>query len=194
MKYTDPTGCEDWDENGSSCTITQNDTLWKITDNFNKDHGTNITSRDVAKANGIENPDMIYAGDTLDFSSFVQDKNLDNQENSEIKNDHNLRNGLLEIGAGLVIWGLTAIEVRNQMQKDPKSTTQVGYGGVMAGSTIVALGIARAAGASKTTVKDDFMSLQESPLGSALREFNESNNGTGRSSGRTIDFSKKEKK
>ena len=192
MKYVDPDGREDWDSSGTSCTITPKDTLWKITDNFNNEHGTNISCVDAAKANGIENPDLIFAGNSLDFSSFVQGIKSDKQDNPEVNNDHHLRNGLLEIGAGIAILVLTGIEVRNTMAKDPESTTQVGYGGVLAGGTIIADGITRASGASKTTVKEDFMSLLESPLGSAIKEFNNPNtNGKGRAPGRTVDFSNK---
>ena len=100
-----------------------------------------------------------------------------------------MRNGLLETDAGLAIWVLTGIEVRNTMLKDPESTSQVGYGGIIAGGTLIADGIARAMGNSKTTVKEDFISLLESPLGSAVREFNNSN-GKGRAPGTTNDFSK----
>ena len=81
IKYTDPDGREDWDESGSSCTITADDKLWKISENFNNKHGTNISYDDVAKANGIENPNLIIAGNKLDFSSFISTTNTENSEN-----------------------------------------------------------------------------------------------------------------
>lgn len=70
MRYVDPDGREVWDEDGKSCSITKNDTLSKITENYNKKNGTNIDYKDVAKANKIDNPDLIITGNTLDFSSF----------------------------------------------------------------------------------------------------------------------------
>ena len=68
IKYTDPTGMFDWETN----TIEAGDTLSKITDEFNRKNDTNYTYDDMAKANGIEDPNKIYAGDKLDFSSLLQ--------------------------------------------------------------------------------------------------------------------------
>lgn len=68
IKYTDPTGAFDWDTN----TIESGDTLSKITDEYNTRNGTNYTYDEIAKANGIEDPNKIYAGNTLDFSSLLQ--------------------------------------------------------------------------------------------------------------------------
>ncbi len=125
-----------------------------------------------------------------DFNYYNLDSTIQNTVSANVKKeDHHLRNGLLEIGAGLAICVLTGIEVRNIMLKKPESTSKVGYGGIIAGGTLIADGIARAVGNSKTTVKEDFISLLESPLGSAVREFNNSN-GKGRAPGRTYDFSK----
>ena len=66
IKYTDPTGAFDWDTN----TIESGDTLAKITNEYNEKNGTNYSYDDVAKVNGIDDPNKIYAGDKLDFSSF----------------------------------------------------------------------------------------------------------------------------
>ena len=70
IKYTDPTGAFDWDTN----TIESGDTLSKITDEYNTRNGTNYTYDEIAKANGIEDPNKIYVGNTLDFSSLLSEK------------------------------------------------------------------------------------------------------------------------
>ncbi len=76
VKYTDPDGREVWDETYTTCTITSNDKLWKITEKFNIEHKTNITYYDVAKANGISDPNIIFEGDKLDFSSFLSNADI----------------------------------------------------------------------------------------------------------------------
>ncbi|MBR3814928.1 MAG: RHS repeat-associated core domain-containing protein, partial [Spirochaetaceae bacterium] len=107
--------------------------------------------------------------------------------NSSTKNnDHHIRDGIIEMSSGIVIWGLTVIQVRNLMIKDPQSTSQIGYTGVLTGATIFALGIGKVSGASKTTIQEDFLSLLESPLASAIKEYNKDSR---RSAGRTVDFS-----
>ena len=138
--------------------------------------------------------DAIYDTNLPNFGEIGKKENqlLAEQEQLTEQNDHHLRNGLLEIGAGLTVWLITGIEVRNTMLKDPKSTTQVGYGGIIAGGVLISRGVVRATGSSETTIKEDFVSILESPLGSAVREFNDSNNnGKRRASGRTIDYSNK---
>ena len=67
MKYTDPTGLFNWDTN----TIESEDTLTKITNEFNQIYETNYKVDEVAKACDIENKDLIYANDKLDFSSIL---------------------------------------------------------------------------------------------------------------------------
>ena len=67
IKYTDPTGAFDWDTN----TIESGDTLSKVTDEYNTRNGTNYTYDDMAKANEIEDPNKIYAGDKLDFDGLI---------------------------------------------------------------------------------------------------------------------------
>ena len=203
VRYSDPTGLFDFDTN----TIEEGDTLSQIAKDCNTRYGKNYTADDLQGLNSdtISDKDKIYAGNhlnlgktediqkrTADYTSRATTQDLIEQVTPERKEDHHLRNGLLEIGAGLTIWILTGIEVRNTMLKDPKSTTQVGYGGILAGGSLIADGFVRATGNSKTTVKEDFMSLLESPLGNAVREFNNSNtNGNGRKPGRTVDFSNK---
>ena len=195
VKYTDPTGAFDWDTN----TIQPDDCLSQIAYDCNERYGTNYTADDLQALNSdtITDKDKIYAGNSLNLGDIGNKETelSDEQVSLSENNDHHLRDGLFEIGAGLTIWVLTGIEVRNTMLKDPKSTSQVGYGGILAGGALIANGITRAAGASKTTLKEDAISLVESPLGGAVREFNNSNNnGNGRSKGRMVDFSNKEKK
>ena len=216
VRYSDPTGLFDFDTN----TIEEGDTLSQIAKDCNTRYGKNYTADDLQGLNSdtIIDKDKIYAGNhlnlgktediqkrTADYTSRATTQDLIEQVTPERKEtapsatkehleriSEVARNGLLEIGAGLTIWILTGIEVRNTMLKDPKSTTQVGYGGILAGGSLIADGFVRATGNSKTTVKEDFMSLLESPLGNAVREFNNSNtNGNGRKPGRTVDFSNK---
>lgn len=110
------------------------------------------------------------------------------------KGKHHIRNGLIEIGSGLAVWILGGIAVYNTMQKDPESTSNVGYGAVMIGSTLIANGVVRATGNSQTTLKEDYISLVKTPLAEAVKQYNdtENPNGKNRSAGRTIDFSNKE--
>ncbi|MGI5171974.1 LysM peptidoglycan-binding domain-containing protein [Treponema sp. OMZ 840] len=83
IKYTDPTGMFDWETN----TIEAGDTLSKITDEFNRKNDTNYTYDDMAKANGIEDPNKIYAGDKLDFSSLLPEKTVATTTLSEKSNN-----------------------------------------------------------------------------------------------------------
>ncbi len=92
---------EEWDESKTSCTITPNDKLWKITEKFNSEHGTNISYDDVAQANGIEDPNKIYAGDKLDFNGFIN-----NVVEPTSKEPNYLVQGL--IGTGEVLLGVAA--------------------------------------------------------------------------------------
>ena len=145
MKYTDPDGREVWDENGSSCTITQNDTLWKITDNFNNEHGTNISCNDAARANGIENPDLIFTGDNLDFSSFVQGSNAGN---SKLKGD-------TMIGVNLNFVGCIGLDISVGLVFDLDKNSQSGLfisGGFAAG---VSAGISVFAGYTNGNFTDN---------------------------------------
>ena len=62
IKYTDPNGMFSWDEDGQGGTVTDKDTLSQITKDYNSTHGTDLDYHDVAKNNGIENPDKINPG------------------------------------------------------------------------------------------------------------------------------------
>ena len=133
MKYVDPTGM--WvDNEDGTYTAEEGDTL----------HG--LYGDDWQEKSGFtRDPTTLQVGETVgkkNTSKHSQEKSQGNEQNSSPEQkDHHLRDGLLEIGAGIAILVLTGIEVRNTMLKDPKSTSQVGYGGVLAGATIIADGM-----------------------------------------------------
>ena len=205
IRYIDPTGAFDWNTN----TIEDGDTLSQIAEDCYTKYGVNYTTDDLKDLNKdtISDKDKIYAGTHLNLGKVeeVQRRAADYQSrattkypialitpSSTKKDDHHLRNGLLEISGGVAIWVFTGIEVRNIMKKNPKKASNVGYAGIIAGSTIIADGLTRATGNSTTTVKEDFMSLLNSPLGNAIRELNTPTCGYGRLPGTTFDFKEKE--
>ena len=71
--HNDPANCVDlWgltasDKNSSNYTIKSGDTLSQITLDYNNHYGTNYSVEDIAALNGITNPDLIYAGQSLDL-------------------------------------------------------------------------------------------------------------------------------
>ncbi|WP_407398898.1 LysM peptidoglycan-binding domain-containing protein [Treponema sp.] len=67
IKYTDPTGLFDWENS----TVTENDKLWKIAQEFNEKYGTSITYDDIADGNGIDDPNHIEVGQKLDLNMFI---------------------------------------------------------------------------------------------------------------------------
>ena len=66
--------CDDSEDSGDegddsdSYTVQSGDTLSEITEAYNDEHGTNYTYEEVAEVNGIENPDMIFPDQEIDFS------------------------------------------------------------------------------------------------------------------------------
>ena len=129
------------------------------------------------------------------ISNFFRGQNPTKSEQlSTDKKDHHVRNGIIEIGSGVAVWILGGITVYNTMQKDPESLSKVGYSAIITGSTLIANGIGRVTGSSQTSLKEDYISLLQSPLGEAVKEYNNSENPNGikRSPGRTIDYSNEE--
>lgn len=172
LRMTDPTGCEDWNENGTTCTITKDDTLWKITNNFNNEHGTNISCSDAAKANGIENPDMIFAGDNLDFSSFLC-INISNNINSNVTDNSDggyyskagnffLGFGELISGVGIIVGGGFAAAAL--APETMGGSAMVGYDAVLTGGAISAYGITRMAGANNKPFGEDLKNILVPPM------------------------------
>ena len=185
VRYIDPTGMFDWENN----TVQAGDTLSQIAKDCNTRYGTEYTANDLQELNSdtISDKNKIYIGNHLNLgkAETIQKRAADYQNRAMLiystgqisfplvqKKDHHLLYGIIEIGVGTVIVILTGIEVRNIMYNKPEATSQVGYGGIVAGATLFADGIGRISGNSETTVKEDFISLLDSPLSSALKEFN----------------------
>ncbi len=59
------------DNNGETQTVKKGDTLSQIVSDYNKEHGTDLSVSDVAKMSGIENPDLIYPGQKINFGNQV---------------------------------------------------------------------------------------------------------------------------
>ena len=108
IKYTDPTGAFDWDTN----TIESGDTLSKITNEYNEKNGTNYSYDDIAKSNGMHDPNKIYAGDKLDFSGFsnnIQTSNDIMSSDSVLKSTPS--NKTTQIGLGLGVFLVIGLSV-----------------------------------------------------------------------------------
>ena len=75
VKYTDPTGAFDYDEKTGIGVIEKGDTLSQIVKKYAHD---GVSIEDVARANGISNPDKIYEGNTLKlgFNSPASDSEM----------------------------------------------------------------------------------------------------------------------
>ena len=50
-------------------TVQSGDTLGTLVYNYNQEHGTNLTVNEVAANNGIDNPDLIYVGQQINFGN-----------------------------------------------------------------------------------------------------------------------------
>ncbi len=99
------------------------------------------------------------------ISNFFRGQNPITSEQLSInKKDHHVRNGIIEIGSGVAVWILGGIAVYNTMQKDPESISTVGYSAIITGSTLIAHGLGRVTGSSQTSLKEDYISLLQSPL------------------------------
>ena len=189
IKYSDPTGMEEWDENKTSCTIAPDDKLWKITEKFNNEHGTNISYDDVAQVNGIGDPNKIYAGDKLDFSGFV-----DNIIEPPPKESNYLTQGLIgtvEFLSGVAVNVLTTVYVagaetaalKTQGTLDP-SVGAKALSGYTAGGLLMADGInmITSAFSKKETspiifplLKEIFLSSTYQDVGKAVQEYQKGN-------------------
>ena len=54
-------------DGGDSYTVQSGDTLSEIVEDYNSEHGTDYTYQEIAEQNGIENPDLIYPWDEINF-------------------------------------------------------------------------------------------------------------------------------
>jgi RHS repeat-associated protein len=81
--------------------IDPGDNLTKITSKINKEYGTDFSINDIAKANNIENPDYIRAGDKISLKALPIKEGLGekvyNEVRKKIDNLGKKDNGLVEI-------------------------------------------------------------------------------------------------
>ena len=68
-------------------TVQSGDTLGTLVYNYNQEHGTNLTVNEVAANNGIDNPNLIYVGQQINFG-----KSDENQENPQSGNTNHTDN------------------------------------------------------------------------------------------------------
>ena len=170
IKYTDPTGKFDWDTN----TIESGDTLSKITDEYNTRNGTNYTYDDMAKANGIEDPNKIYAGDKLDFDGLIIRNNnqndIENIQQEPIDNtiedigyskSTNIMVGLGELTLGVGLWYASYKAGQAIVITGGASSVYAGKAAIAtfaSGSFFVAHGIGRITGVHNKKIEDEIVS------------------------------------
>ncbi len=172
MRYTDPDGREIWDETGKSCEISQNDTLSKITQNFNQSNGTDISYEDVAKANNIADPDKIYSGNTLDFSSFLNNSEMTSSNNNPSEKSHtgyysNAGNFLIGFGefvsgVGIIVGGGFAAAAL--APETVGGSAMIGYDAMITGGALSAYGITRMVGENNKPFGEDLKSILVPPM------------------------------
>ena len=68
-------------------TVQSGDTLGTLVYNYNQEHGTNLTVNEVAANNGIDNPNLIYVGQQINFG-----KSDENQESPQSGNTNHTDN------------------------------------------------------------------------------------------------------
>ena len=172
MKYVDPDGREVWDETGKSCEITQNDSLSKITQNFNQNHDMDISYEEVAKANNISDPDKIYTGNKLDFSSFLKTSEINSSDNNpteKINSGYYSTAGNFFIGFGELLSGVGIIvgggfAAAALAPETLGGSAMVGYDAVITGGAISAYGITRMTGANNKPFGEDLKNILVPPM------------------------------
>ena len=68
-------------------TVQSGDTLGTLVYNYNQANGTNLTVQDVAESNGIEDPNLIYVGQTINFGNSGGDTTTSNSETGNTSSD-----------------------------------------------------------------------------------------------------------
>ena len=168
VHYIDPTGMFNFETN----TIEEGDTLSKIADDYNSKNGTNVTADDLAKANNIDNPNKIYSGDSLDFSSFMKtskenilDSNISkNADCGYYNKTGNFLIGLGELvsGVGIIVGG--GFTAASLAPETVGASAMVGYSAVLTGGAISAYGISRMAGENNVPIGNDLKNIILPPM------------------------------
>ena len=68
-------------------TVQSGDTLGTLVYNYNQANGTNLTVSEVAESNGIEDPNLIYVGQTINFGNSGGDTTASNSETENTLTD-----------------------------------------------------------------------------------------------------------
>ena len=68
-------------------TVQSGDTLGTLVYNYNQANGTNLTVNEVAASNGIEDPNLIYVGQTINFGNSGGDTTTSNSETGNTLTD-----------------------------------------------------------------------------------------------------------
>lgn len=177
VKYTDPTGMFAADEDGQGGTVTSGDTLSQIVKDYNTKNGTNLDYNDVAKANGIENPDKIGVGQIIQLgekkessTSAKQDNNVSQQQNAGYSKLTNIMIGTGEILGGVGMWYLSYQSAKGVVVTGGIASAQAGWVALetfTVGSSFMAFGLERITGNNNTKIEDEITGVFE-PIISTL--------------------------
>lgn len=177
IKYTDPTGMFAADEDGQGGTVTSGDTLSQIVKDYNTKNGTNLDYNDVAKANGIENPDKIGVGQIIQLgekkessTSAKQDNNVSQQQNAGYSKLTNIMIGTGEILGGVGMWYLSYQSAKGVVVTGGIASAQAGWVALetfTVGSSFMAFGLERITGNNNTKIEDEITGVFE-PIISTL--------------------------
>ena len=182
VHYIDPTGMFNFETN----TIEEGDTLSKIADEYNSKNGTNVTAEDIAKANNISDPNKIYSGNSLDFSSLDNYATEDNTSfivQGLIGGVEILTGILVDVGITLYVAGAEAAALETQGTLNPSLGAEA-MSGYTTGALLMADGINVLSGAfskNKTDsmigslIKDIFFSSPYKDVGEGLQEYRKQN-------------------
>ena len=69
-------------------TVQSGDTLGTLVYDYNQEHGTHLTVNEVAANNGIENPDLIYVGQTINFGNSDENEVADDEVKTDMPSDN----------------------------------------------------------------------------------------------------------
>ncbi|MDD7417435.1 MAG: LysM peptidoglycan-binding domain-containing protein [Spirochaetales bacterium] len=158
VHYIDPTGMFNFETN----TIEEGDTLSKIADDYNSKNGTNVTAEDIAKANNINDPNKIYSGNSLDFSSFDSSSTKIGQSITDIASYSKAANitiGIAEILLGCSLYiGSTYAAAGIEVGSSGTASYFAGMSiveGYASGALLVGYGISRLAGTNNHPFTED---------------------------------------
>ena len=151
--HVDLWGLEANDKNSSKYTIKSGDTLSQITLNYNKKNGTNYSVEDIAALNGITNPDLIYAGQSLDLPKQSSQLIISSQNTTNFTVDNTYTGRYYSPQREIV--GV-AIPSKLELLGDTASACSIGLNWLSMGATYTG-NASVAAGASLGAVACDFV-------------------------------------